>query len=166
MQALRQRKGADKGPQALHMQEMLQGDGKGAWLQEVWLIFMVDRIADAINKIKTHERIGRQECTLSSTKFIRALLDVMKKESYIGNYEEFVDGKIKKVRVTLSNKINNIGVIKPRYAISSKEIQSWETRFIPSRDFGILIISTSQGLLTNKEAKEKNIGGRLVAYVY
>jgi small subunit ribosomal protein S8 len=126
----------------------------------------MDRVADAINTIKTNERIGRPECTLSSTKFIRAILDVMKKESYIGNYEEFVDGKIKRVRVKLVNKINNIGVIKPRYAVTSRQIQSYEMRFIPSRDFGILIMSTPQGLMTNREAKEKNVGGRLVAYVY
>ncbi len=150
------------------MQEMLQGSCKGDRLQKIWLIvrIMPDRVADAINTIKTHERIGRGECTLASTKFIRAILDVMKKESYIGSYEEFVEGRIKKVKVTLNNRINNIGVIKPRYSVTSKQMQNYETRFIPSRDFGILIVSTPQGLMTNREAKEKNIGGRLVAYVY
>lgn len=127
---------------------------------------MVDRIADAINTIKTNERIGRVECTLLSTKFIKAILDVMQKESYILSYEEFVDGKIKRVRVKLSNKINGIGVIKPRYSVASSEIQNYETRYIPSRDFGILIMSTPDGLMTNKDAKQKNVGGRLVAYVY
>jgi small subunit ribosomal protein S8 len=127
---------------------------------------MVDRIADAINTIKTNERIGRSECVLGSTKLVRSVLDVMKKEQYIQDYKEFVDGKVKRVRVMLSNRINGIGVIKPRYAVTSKEIQGYETRYIPSRDFGILIISTSQGLLTNREAKQKNIGGRLLAFVY
>ncbi len=57
-------------------------------------------------------------------------------------------------------------MIKPRYAITSKQLQSYETRYIPSRDFGILILSTPQGLMPNREAKAKNFGGRLVAYVY
>jgi len=127
---------------------------------------MTDRVADAINKIKTNERIGRPECVLDSTKLIRAMLDVMKKNSYIQDYEEFTDGKFKKVRVTLANRINNIGVIKPRFAVTSREIQNFETRYIPSRDFGILILTTPQGLMTNREAKEKNTGGRLLAYVY
>ena len=127
---------------------------------------MPDRVADAINTIKTNERIGRGVCVLESTKFIRAILDVMKKESYINDYEEFADGKFKKVRVKLSNRINNIGIIKPRYAITSKQLQSYETRYIPSRDFGILILSTPQGLMTNREARAKNYGGRLVAYMY
>lgn len=127
---------------------------------------MVDRFADAINTIKTNERIGRAACVLDSTKFIKAILDVMQKESYIRGYEEFTDGKFKKVRVSLANRINNIGVIKPRYAIGSRELQSYETRYIPSRDFGILILSTPQGLMTNREARAKNFGGRLVAYMY
>ena len=127
---------------------------------------MVDRVADAINTIKTNERIGRMECVLDSTKLIKSLLEVMKRESYIQDYSEYTEGKFKKLRVKLSNRINNVGVIKPRNAVTAREIQSYETRFIPSRDFGILIISTSQGMLTNREAKQKNIGGRLVAYVY
>lgn len=127
---------------------------------------MVDRVADAINTIKTNERIGRRECTLYSTKMIRAILDVMSKSSYITGYTEFKDGKVSKVKVQLSNRINHIGVVKPRYAIKASDIQKYEMRYIPSRDFGILILSTPKGLMTNREAKENSIGGRLIAYVY
>ncbi|MGC8571861.1 MAG: 30S ribosomal protein S8 [Candidatus Micrarchaeia archaeon] len=127
---------------------------------------MVDRFAEAINKIKTDERIGRQECIINSTKFIKSILEVMKKEHYIEDYEEFTDNKFKKIRIKLLNKINNIGVVKPRFALSANEIIKYEMQYIPSKDFGILILTTPQGLMTNKEAKEKNIGGRLVAYVY
>lgn len=126
----------------------------------------MDRVADAINTIKTNERIGRAECTLYSTKLIKALLSVMKKQNYVKDYQEYTDKKIKMLKVSLSNNINSIGIIKPRYAISATDIQKYEMRYIPSRDFGILLISTSEGLLTNREAKERNIGGRLIAYVY
>ncbi len=126
----------------------------------------MDRFADAINTIKTNERIGRRECNLYSTKLIRAVLDVMKKEAYIDGYEEFKERHVSMIRVRLSNKINGIGVIKPRYPITKDDIQRYESRYIPSKDFGILIISTPEGMLTNKEVKERNIGGRLIAYVY
>lgn len=126
----------------------------------------MDRFADAINKIKTNERIGRAECVVDSTKLVRAVVELMKREGYISGYEEFTGGKLRMLRIKLSNKINSIGVSKPRYSISSRDIQRYETRYIPSRDFGILILSTSKGIMTNKEAKEKNIGGRLLAYVY
>lgn len=126
----------------------------------------MDRFADAINKIKTNERIGRMQCTVYSTKLLKAVLDVMKRESYIDDYEEFTEKRIKYIKVSLSNKINSIGVIKPRYSIQNEHIQKYETRYIPSKDFGVLIMTTPQGIITNREAREKKIGGRLLAYVY
>ncbi len=130
------------------------------------MVDTMDRLADAINTIKTNERIGRRECTLYSTKLIKAVLEVMKKESYIKDFEEFNEKRVSMARVSLSNKINNIGVVKPRYALTKNDIQKYESRYIPSRDFGILILSTPKGIMTNKEAKEQNIGGRLLMYVY
>jgi small subunit ribosomal protein S8 len=126
----------------------------------------MDRFADAINKIKTNERIGRMECNIYSTKLLKTVLDVMKRESYIKDYEEYTDNRIKMLKVVLSNKINSIGVIKPRYAVQNDMIQKYESRYIPSKDFGILILTTPNGIMTNKEAREKNTGGRLLAYVY
>ncbi|MGD0511468.1 MAG: 30S ribosomal protein S8, partial [Candidatus Micrarchaeaceae archaeon] len=100
----------------------------------------MDRFADAINKIKTNERIGRIECNVYSTKLLRAVLDVMKRESYINDYEEYTDRRVKMLKVTLSNKINSIGVVKPRYPIQGDAIRKYESRYIPSKDFGILIL--------------------------
>lgn len=130
------------------------------------MVEFMDRFAEAINKIKTNERIGREECILYSTKLVRAVLDVMKSESYIEGYSEFKERRENRLRVKLANKINKIGVIKPRFSISNQLIQKYEMRYIPSRDFGILILSTPQGVMSNKQAKEKGIGGRLLAYVY
>jgi hypothetical protein len=79
----------DKLAQALHVQKMLQGSCKGALDSRNTVDNIMDRFADAINKIKTNERIGRMECTLYSTKLLKAVLDVMKRESYIKDYEEF-----------------------------------------------------------------------------
>jgi len=129
-------------------------------------LIIMDRFADAINKIKTNERLGRMECKLYSTKLLKTVLEVMKKESYIKDYEEYSDKRIKMLKVTLSNKINSIGVVKPRYSVQNDTIQKYETRYIPSKDFGILILTTPKGIMTNREAREKNTGGRLLAYVY
>jgi small subunit ribosomal protein S8 len=127
---------------------------------------MVDRLADSINKIKTNERIGRRECIVYSTKLTKAILEIMKKNEYIKDFEEFQEGPAKYLKIQLANKINAIGVIKPRYAISKDNFQKYEARYIPSKDFGMLVVSTPKGLLTNREAKENNIGGRLILYVY
>jgi small subunit ribosomal protein S8 len=130
------------------------------------MVDTMDRFADAINKIKTNERIGRRECVLYSTKLTKAVLEVLKKASYIKDFSEYEDGKFKMLKVELANKVNDIGVIKPRYAVSYEEIQKYEMMFIPSKDFGMLIISTPKGVMTNKEAYEGKMGGRLLAYVY
>ncbi len=130
------------------------------------MIFMVDRFSNSINTIKTHEIVGKEECVLDSTKLIKAVLDAMIRESYIESYEEFSERHAKKLRVKLSKRINDIGVIKPRFSISKDMLQKYESRYVPSRDFGVLIISTPQGIMTSREIKDKNTGGRLLAYVY
>ncbi len=122
--------------------------------------------SNSINTIKTHEIVGKEECVLDSTKLIKAVLDAMIRESYIESYEEFSERHAKKLRVKLSKRINDIGVIKPRFSINKDMLQKYESRYVPSRDFGVLIISTPQGIMTSREIKDKNTGGRLLAYVY
>lgn len=127
---------------------------------------MVDRFADAINTIKTNEYVGREECIVYSTTLLKRVLDVMKENGYIDGYEEFNQRYAKMLKIKLSKRINNIGVIKPRHATTHLRIMEFEQRYIPSKDFGILIISTPKGIITNHQAREKNVGGRLLAYVY
>ncbi len=126
----------------------------------------MDRFADTINTIKTHELLGRRECSVYSTKLVRAVLDVMKREGYIGGYEEYTEGRARMLRVALSNRINDIGVIKPRFSAGKDDIQKYEARYVPSKDFGMLVISTSKGVMTSRDVKQQNIGGKLLAYVY
>jgi small subunit ribosomal protein S8 len=126
----------------------------------------MDVLADALNKIKLYEGLGKYECTVGSTKLVKSVLEVMKKHKYIEGYKEFKDGKFSKITVSMAKKINYLGVIKPRYAVGVDEYQKYEARYIPSKDFGILIVSTPEGIMTNREAREKRIGGRLMAYVY
>ncbi|RLG18725.1 30S ribosomal protein S8, partial [Nanoarchaeota archaeon] len=68
--------------------------------------------------------------------------------------------------VKLRGRINDCKVIKPRYSCKLDEFEKFEKRFLLSRDLGIIIVSTSKGLMTHREAKEKRIGGVLIAYVY
>ena len=126
----------------------------------------MDVLADTLNKIKLYERLGKYECTVDSTKLVKSVLEVMKANNYIKGYEEFKDGKFNKVKISMSKKINYLGAIKPRYAVKVDDYQRYESRYIPSKDFGILIVSTPEGIMTNREARSKKVGGRLIAYVY
>ena len=126
-----------------------------------------DPLADAVNTIKTHEITGKSECTITpASKLIKEILTLFQKHNYIGDFEFIDDGKSGSFKVELLGRINNCKVIKPRFAVKKDEWVKWEQRYIPSPDFGLIIVSTPQGLMTNKEAREKAIGGKLIAFVY
>jgi len=127
---------------------------------------MVDLLAENLNKIKIYESLGREECVVSSTALIRNVLLTLKANGYVTEIEEVKEGKFKVIKVMLANKINSIGVVRPRHAVNVNDYQKYEKRYIPSKDFGLLIISTPQGIMSNRDAKIKKIGGRLIAYVY
>lgn len=126
-----------------------------------------DPLADALNTIKTHEIAGKPDCTISpASKIVREVLLIFQRKGYLGDLEFVDNGTSGEFKVQLVGKINACGIIKPRFAVKKMEWNKWEQRYIPSRDFGMLIVSTPKGMMTNAEAKEKNTGGRLIAYVY
>ena len=128
---------------------------------------MHDLINDAISNIKNHERIGKDECVVRPvSKLLINILRIFQKEGYIGEFEVEEDGRGNNIKIKLLHRINDCGVIKPRYPVKSNEYAKWEQRFLPARDFGVLIVSTPKGVMSHKEAKKLGIGGRLLAYVY
>ncbi len=125
-----------------------------------------DPLADALSMIKNAEHAGKKECSVKASKLIGNTLKIMKECGYIEEYEFIDDGKSGVFRVKLRGKINNCNAIKPRFPVKRDEFEKWEKRFLPARDFGYLIVTTSRGLMTHHEAKELGIGGRLLAFVY
>ncbi|UCD26256.1 MAG: 30S ribosomal protein S8 [Candidatus Bathyarchaeota archaeon] len=128
---------------------------------------MMDTLANGLTTIMNNEMRRKRECVINTaSKLLGRVLRVMQLNSYIGEFEFVDDGRSGKFRVQLLGRVNKCGAIKPRIPVSFKEIESWEKRFLPSRDIGVLVISTSQGVLSNREIKERKIGGRLLAFVY
>ena len=126
-----------------------------------------DPLADALANLKNYEKTGKNDCLLKpASNITKNILLVMQKLGYIGSFEQLDDGKAGQFRVKLVGKINNCGVIKPRYSVKLSDIEGWEKRYLPAKDFGILLISTPLGVMTHKDAKEKKTGGVLLAYVY
>jgi len=125
-----------------------------------------DPIADSMSKINNAVLALQSELVLVKSKLLISLLDKLKENDYIGGYELIEDRKQGKVKIQLLGNINKCSVIKPRYPVKVEEFETYERRFLPAKDFGILLISTNQGVLTQEEAKEKNVGGVLVAYCY
>jgi small subunit ribosomal protein S8 len=109
----------------------------------------------------------RRECIITpASKLIQRVLKVMQENGYIGGYEVIDDGRFGKLRVKLLGRINKCRAIRPRFPVKLGEIKEWEKEFLPSKDFGILIITTPLGVMSHNEAKRKKAGGRLLAFVY
>lgn len=126
-----------------------------------------DPLADALIALKNAESIGSFECTITpASKLIGNVLGVLHEENYIGSFEFIEDGKSGKFNVEMEGQINDCGAIKPRQPVRNGEFEKWEKRFLPARSFGALVLTTSNGVMTNYEAKDKGIGGQLLAYVY
>ena len=126
-----------------------------------------DPLNDAMCVMKNAATNGKKECTISlSSKLIGRVLKVMQDHGYINQFEYVENGKAGEFRVMLKGAINNCGVIKPRYSVKTDEIEKFEARFLPAQDFGLLIMTTTAGVITQDRAKELGIGGKLLAYVY
>lgn len=125
-----------------------------------------DLLNEALAVIKNAENSGKTECVTPASELIKDVLLVMQKNGYIGNFELIDDKKSGKFRVELIMKLNNCGAISPRFSIGLKEMEKHEVIYLPAKDFGILILSTSKGVMDHKEAKSKKIGGKLISFVY
>jgi small subunit ribosomal protein S8 len=126
-----------------------------------------DPLANALSKINNAEKIGKREVVIFPiSKTIKEVLNIMKKEGYIGEYTESEDSKGASMILSLTGSINDCGAIKPRFSVKLDEYLKFEQRFLKAKDFGMIIVSTSKGLMTHIEAKSKNLGGSLISYCY
>ncbi|MCX8196448.1 MAG: 30S ribosomal protein S8 [Acidilobaceae archaeon] len=130
----------------------------------------LDPLANALSTIKNSEKRGKSEAIVwPASKLVAQVLNVMKREGYIGDFEYIDDGRWGKFRVQLLGRINDCGAIKPRVSVKYRELVKLPEhyrKYLASRDIGILILSTDKGVMTSLEAIEKKTGGVLIAYVY
>ncbi|MBI2079951.1 30S ribosomal protein S8 [Candidatus Micrarchaeota archaeon] len=126
----------------------------------------IDHLADALNTLKTHEMVGQDSCSVRATKLVREVLRLLKENKYLKDFEFVDDNRGGCFNIQLDGRINNCGVIKPRFPIKRENWAYTEEQYIPAVGVGLLIVSTSQGVMTNSEAQKRHLGGRLIAYVY
>jgi small subunit ribosomal protein S8 len=117
--------------------------------------------------IYNNEVRNKKEClAIPASKLASAVLRSMQRNRYIGEFEFIDDGIAGKFKIQLLGRINRCGVISPRYSVDKTGYTRWERQFLPAVGVGILIVSTSQGVMSHNEAIEKGLGGRLIGYVY
>jgi small subunit ribosomal protein S8 len=111
-------------------------------------------------------RRKKEAVIIPASNLASEVMRVLQKKRYIGEFEFIDDGVSGKLRVQLLGRINRCGAINPRYPIRAKDYTTWESRYLPAVGVGMLIVSTPEGVLSHMEAQERNIGGRLLGYVY
>ena len=94
------------------------------------------------------------------------VLQTLKNEGYIGEFERVEDNRGGKFKINLLAKITKCGAITPRFKVKKDEYNTWEQQFLPSYNRGMLLVTTNQGVMSHKEAANKGIGGFLIGYVY
>jgi len=126
-----------------------------------------DPLADALSGLDNAESVGHLTHEVSpASNEIGSVLEVLYDRGYIDGFQRVADGKAGRFEVELKGAINACGPVKPRYAAGADEFEKWEKRYLPARDYGTLVVTTSDGIMTHYEARDRGIGGQVIAYVY
>ncbi|MEK6899431.1 MAG: 30S ribosomal protein S8 [Nanoarchaeota archaeon] len=122
-----------------------------------------DILADTLNKVMNAKRAGHDGITVKRySNFVLSVLALAKLKNYVASYK-VAD---KELEIKIGSKLNACKAIKPRLIVRADEIMKYVRRYLPAKDMGVVIVSTSQGIMTHHTALEKNIGGALIAYIY
>ncbi|MGL4183947.1 MAG: 30S ribosomal protein S8 [Metamycoplasmataceae bacterium] len=132
--------------------------------------FITDPIADMIVRIKNANQRKFKSVNIPHSKVKVKFLEILEKEGFISSFEIETHSEFKKeIIVNLKYKSLNRNVITDIKRISKPGLRIYvDVESIPSvlSGFGIAIISTSKGMMTDKEARKENIGGEVLAYVW
>lgn len=126
-----------------------------------------DPLSNVLSNIRNATQSGKTACKATpSSKIILSVLKIMQEKRYIGSFEVSENGRGGVITIHLIGGVNKCGAIKPRFSVERGGYEKFEKRYLPAKDFGIIIVSTSQGIMTHVEAQEKKLGGSVLAYVY
>ncbi|ARM75940.1 30S ribosomal protein S8 [Acidianus manzaensis] len=114
-------------------------------------------------------RRNKQAILTPGSKLIINVLRAIQKEGYIGEFEYIDDGRWGKVVVQLLGRINKCGPISPRYSLAYRDMINLPQHirsYLPSKEIGVILVSTSKGVMTHKDAARQRLGGIALGYIY
>lgn len=129
---------------------------------------MTDPIADMLTRIRNANQAKIETVEMPASKMKLEILNVLKNEGYISEYEKIEDGKQGIIKVTLKF-VNKERVIKGLKRISKPGLRIYaKSQELPIvlNGLGIAIISTSNGVMTDREARKQKLGGEVIAFVW
>jgi len=130
---------------------------------------VTDLIADQLTVIRNAVRVGKKSVILKRSGIIERIMAIIKKEGFIENYKAIEDTKQGEIKVYLKYLDDGTPVMEQLKRIS----KSGRRQYIGAGKIksvmggvGIAILSTSKGLLTDKEAKDQGVGGELICQIW
>lgn len=132
---------------------------------------MTDPIADMLTRVRNAKKAGKEQVTIPASNLKISIAQIMKEEGYIRKYKVIRSAKNKQgvLKVTLRYDDGAVCVIEGLERVSkpSKRVYVSHDHDIKSHGgVGILILSTSQGLMTDKEAHGRRIGGEVLCSIW
>ena len=131
---------------------------------------MSDPIADMLTRIRNANTAKFDDVLVPSSKMKLSIADILKQEGYIENYELVDNGKFKDIKIILKYKDNKqTRIISGIKKISKPGLRKYSGKEdMPQvlNGLGIAIVSTNLGVMTDKEARKKGVGGEILAYVW
>lgn len=130
---------------------------------------MTDPIADMLTRIRNANMVRHEKLELPASKMKTEIADILKREGYVRDYEVIEDNKQGILRIFLKYGPNNERVITGLKRISKPGLRVYaKADEVPRvlNGLGTAIVSTSKGVLTDKEARAQAVGGEIIAYIW
>ena len=130
---------------------------------------LTDPNADFLTRLRNATMAKHDSVEIPASNIKKSLTEILKQEGFIRDYEVTEDGKQGVIKITLKYGPNGERVISGLKRISKPGLRNYVSADnLPKvlNGLGIAIVSTSAGILTDKEAREKNVGGEVIAYVW
>ncbi|MBP3554549.1 MAG: 30S ribosomal protein S8 [Clostridia bacterium] len=128
-----------------------------------------DVIADMLTRIRNANNAKHETVDVPASNMKKAIADILKEEGYIAGYQIVEDGKQGVIRITLKYGRGKQRVIQGLRRISKPGLRIYSNcEDMPKvmNGLGIAIVSTSKGIMTDKKARELNVGGEVLAFVW
>ena len=132
-------------------------------------MIVTDPIADMLTRIRNALTIKKSEVVIPASKTKNAIAEILFNEGFIEKYELIDEGNYKSIKVSLKYGPNGEKVIQGLKRISKPGLRVYaESNDIPKvlNGLGIAIVSTNKGIMTDKEARNQNVGGEVLAFVW
>lgn len=130
---------------------------------------MTDPIADMLTRIRNANSVYHDKVEIPASKIKQAIVDILKSEGFVRDYELITDAKQGTLRVVLKYGANREKVITGIKRISKPGLRVYAKKDQLPRvlgGLGIAIISTSKGIMSDKQARKEGLGGEVIAYVW